>query len=225
MEKFRPESILKAFTKHMKSRCLFRTKLSWNIYALQRKEYGCRLCASNIPLALILIKYSSTLIFIIFIILLKMFPFVAALQNNANDAPPPPERGSSYAVMSQQSALRSNSSIASNLPPASQQPASLKRVSFHDSNANSESTMRNVPPATPNPPSFSMNTIREDPNVSRFCDADDSYIDLQNWTFFVWKRRVTFLSFISVFCPIVFSLARNYHTDLSHFLDNSVVVL
>ncbi|XP_012220768.1 afadin isoform X2 [Linepithema humile] len=86
------------------------------------------------------------------------------LQHNINDAPPPPERGSSYAVMSQQNALRSNSSIASNLPPASQQPPSLKRVSFHDSNANSEPTLRNVSSATPNPPSFSMNTIREDPN-------------------------------------------------------------
>ncbi|XP_024887930.1 afadin isoform X12 [Temnothorax curvispinosus] len=85
-------------------------------------------------------------------------------QNNVNDAPPPPERGSSYAVMSQQSALRSNGSTTSNLPPTSQQPASMKRVSFHDSNANSESMLRNVSSGTSNPPSISMDTIREDPN-------------------------------------------------------------
>ncbi|XP_011697679.1 PREDICTED: uncharacterized protein LOC105455787 isoform X2 [Wasmannia auropunctata] len=85
-------------------------------------------------------------------------------QNNVNDAPPPPERGSSYAVMSQQSALRSNGSTTSNLPPTSQQPASMKRVSFHDSNANSESVLRNVSSGTSNPPSISMDTIREDPN-------------------------------------------------------------
>jgi len=83
-----------------------------------------------------------------------------------NDAPPPPERGSSYAVMSQQSALRSNGSTTSNLPPTSQQPASMKRVSFHDSNANSESMLRNVSSGTSNPSSISMDTIREDPNVS-----------------------------------------------------------
>ncbi|XP_014481501.1 PREDICTED: uncharacterized protein LOC106747929 isoform X2 [Dinoponera quadriceps] len=85
-------------------------------------------------------------------------------QNSMNDAPPPPERGSSYAVMSQQSALRSNGSTASNLPPCSQQPASMKKVSFHDSNANSESMLRNVPSGTSNPPSITMDTIREDPN-------------------------------------------------------------
>ncbi|XP_011145537.2 afadin isoform X7 [Harpegnathos saltator] len=85
-------------------------------------------------------------------------------QNNTNDAPPPPERGSSYAVMSQQSALRSNGSTVSNLPPSSQQPASMKKVSFHDSNANSESMLRNVPSGTSNPPSITMDTIREDPN-------------------------------------------------------------
>lgn len=87
-------------------------------------------------------------------------------QNSVNDAPPPPERGSSYAVMSQQSALRSNGSTASNLPPTSQQPASMKRVSFHDSNANSESMLRNMSSGTSNPPSMSMDIIREDPNVS-----------------------------------------------------------
>ncbi|XP_026827984.1 afadin isoform X9 [Ooceraea biroi] len=85
-------------------------------------------------------------------------------QNNINDAPPPPERGSSYAVMSQQSALRSNGSTASNLPPSFQQPASMKRVSFHDSNANSEPLLRNVQSGTSNPSSMSMDTIREDPN-------------------------------------------------------------
>lgn len=92
--------------------------------------------------------------------------FILASQNSVNDAPPPPERGSSYAVMSQQSALRSNGSTASNLPPASQQPASMKRVSFHDSNANSESVLRNMSSGTSNPPSMSMDIIREDPNVS-----------------------------------------------------------
>ncbi|XP_032674390.1 uncharacterized protein LOC116845606 isoform X3 [Odontomachus brunneus] len=85
-------------------------------------------------------------------------------QNSMNDAPPPPERGSSYAAMSQQSALRSNGSTASNLPPSSQQPGSMKKVSFHDSNANSESMLRNVPSGTSNPPSITMDTIREDPN-------------------------------------------------------------
>ncbi|XP_025074040.1 afadin-like isoform X2 [Pogonomyrmex barbatus] len=88
-------------------------------------------------------------------------------QNNVNDAPPPPERGSSYAVMSQQSALRSNGSTTSNLPPISQQPASMKRVSFHDSNANSESVLRNVSSGTSNPPSISIDTIREDPNINK----------------------------------------------------------
>ncbi|KYM94500.1 Afadin [Cyphomyrmex costatus] len=85
-------------------------------------------------------------------------------QNIVNDAPPPPERGSSYAVMSQQSALRSNGSTTSNLPPTSQQLTSIKRVSFHDASANSESMLRNVSSATSNPPSISMDTIREDPN-------------------------------------------------------------
>ncbi|XP_050454599.1 afadin isoform X3 [Cataglyphis hispanica] len=85
-------------------------------------------------------------------------------QNSVNDAPPPPERGSSYAVMSQQSALRSNGSTASNLPPTSQQPASMKRVSFHDSNANSESMLRNMSSGSSNPSSMSMDIIREDPN-------------------------------------------------------------
>ncbi|EGI65288.1 Afadin [Acromyrmex echinatior] len=87
-------------------------------------------------------------------------------QNNVNDAPPPPERGSSYAVMSQQSALRSNGSTTSNLPPTSQQSASMKRVSFHDSNANNESMLRNVSSGMSTPPSISMDTIREDPNIS-----------------------------------------------------------
>jgi len=93
-----------------------------------------------------------------------------------NDAPPPPERGSSYAVMSQQSALRSNGSTTSNLPPTSQQPASMKRVSFHDSNANSESMLRNVSSGTSNPPSISMDTIREDPNVSNLLITYISFI-------------------------------------------------
>ncbi|XP_018047777.1 PREDICTED: afadin isoform X3 [Atta colombica] len=85
-------------------------------------------------------------------------------QNNVNDAPPPPERGSSYAIMSQQSALRSNGSTTSNLPHTSQQSASIKRVSFHDSNTNNESMLRNVSSGMSNPPSISMDTIREDPN-------------------------------------------------------------
>ncbi|KMQ96158.1 afadin-like isoform x10 protein [Lasius niger] len=90
--------------------------------------------------------------------------YLTTSQNSVNDAPPPPERGSSYAVMSQQSALRSNGSTASNLIPTSQQPASMKRVSFHDSNANSESMLRNMSSGTSNPPSMSMDIIREDPN-------------------------------------------------------------
>ncbi|XP_011311606.1 afadin isoform X2 [Fopius arisanus] len=73
------------------------------------------------------------------------------------EAPPPPERGSSYAVMSQQSALRSNTSSASN--PGQ---TAMKRVSFHDPNANIE---RNTGSGNSNPTSLSgMDTIREDPN-------------------------------------------------------------
>lgn len=100
---------------------------------------------------------------------------ISASQNSLSDAPPPPERGSSYAVMSQQSALRSNGSSTSNLPPSSQ-PASMKRVSFHDSNANSESMLRSVSSGTSNPPSMSMDTIREDPNVSCFPSHFFSYV-------------------------------------------------
>jgi len=116
-------------------------------------------------LVIIFIKFID---FIVELFHSRYYFFTLASQNNINDAPPPPERGSSYAVMSQQSALRSNGSTASNLPPSFQQPASMKRVSFHDSNANSEPLLRNVS-GTSNPPSMSMDTIREDPNVSYFC--------------------------------------------------------
>ncbi|XP_015126896.1 afadin isoform X7 [Diachasma alloeum] len=77
------------------------------------------------------------------------------------EAPPPPERGSSYAVMSQQSAMRSNTSSASNAP-IGQHVATTKRVSFHDPNANVETRSTGV---SSNPSSMSgMDTIREDPN-------------------------------------------------------------
>ncbi|XP_043275722.1 uncharacterized protein cno isoform X2 [Venturia canescens] len=85
-------------------------------------------------------------------------------QNGSNDAPPPPERGSSYAVMSQQSALRSNTSTTSNVPLGSHPTATIKRVSFHDPNANIEPP-RNVSSVTSSTPSsITMDTIREDPN-------------------------------------------------------------
>lgn len=93
----------------------------------------------------------------------------AASQNGSNEAPPPPpERGSSYAIMSQQSALRSNNSTTANTPIASHQTtATTKRVSFHDPNANTESTTRNIIGMTSNTCSLTMDTIREDPNVSK----------------------------------------------------------
>ncbi|XP_054007820.1 afadin isoform X7 [Hylaeus anthracinus] len=95
-------------------------------------------------------------------------PSTPSNQSGNNDAPLPPERGSSYAVMSQQGALRSNTVNASNMMPLthSQQSTSIKRVSFHDSNANAaESMQRNV--STGNlstPPSTTMDIISEDPN-------------------------------------------------------------
>ncbi|XP_058809289.1 uncharacterized protein LOC131674567 [Phymastichus coffea] len=84
-----------------------------------------------------------------------------------NEAPPPPERGSSYAVMSQQSALRSNTSTTSNILLGSQATTMTKRVSFHDPNANTESPSRNNSSNTSNiitSSSITMDTIREDPN-------------------------------------------------------------
>ena len=84
---------------------------------------------------------------------------------NGGDAPTPPERCSSYAVMTQQSALRSNTSATSNVPLGQ---ATIKRVSFHDPNANIEQP-RNVSSVTSSTPSsITMDTIREDPNVSYF---------------------------------------------------------
>lgn len=92
--------------------------------------------------------------------------FCIALQNGNTDAPPPPERGSSYAVMSQQSALRSNSSTSSNIALTPLTSSTIKRVSFHDPNANSETTPRNLMPGNLNTSSsMGMVTIREDPNV------------------------------------------------------------
>ncbi|XP_066594478.1 afadin isoform X7 [Prorops nasuta] len=88
-------------------------------------------------------------------------------ESGNNDAPPPPERGSSYAVMSQQSALRSNSSTVSNTPVGgSLQSSTIKRVSFHDPNANIETNQRTGPTTNSSltPSSTSMDTIREDPN-------------------------------------------------------------
>ncbi|XP_076626510.1 adherens junction formation factor afadin isoform X9 [Colletes latitarsis] len=95
-------------------------------------------------------------------------PNAISTQNGNSDAPLPPERGSSYAVMSQQGALRTNSVNASNMMPLAhpQQSTSIKRVSFHDSNANpAEAMQRNV--STGNlstPPSTTMDIIAEDPN-------------------------------------------------------------
>ncbi|XP_047366031.1 afadin isoform X1 [Vespa velutina] len=88
-----------------------------------------------------------------------------SLQNGNTDAPPPPERGSSYAVMSQQSALRSNSSTSSNIALTPLTSSTIKRVSFHDPNANNETTPRNVISGNLNTSSsMGMVTIREDPN-------------------------------------------------------------
>lgn len=98
--------------------------------------------------------------------------YIIASQNGNNDAPLPPERGSSYAVMSQQGALRSNNGNVSNIMTAahSHQSASIKRVSFHDSNANTESGQRNLSSGNSiTIPSTNMDIIAEDPNV-RFSD-------------------------------------------------------
>lgn len=85
------------------------------------------------------------------------------------EAPPPPERGSSYTVMSQQSAMRSNTSTVSNVPIGGGQPAlTTKRVSFHDPNANIEPVRNQGSILSSNQSSISMDTIREDPNVSLF---------------------------------------------------------
>jgi len=134
-----------------------------------------------------------------------------------NDAPPPPERGSSYAVMSQQSALRSNGSTTSNLPPTSQQPASMKRVSFHDSNANSESMLRNVSSGTSNPPSISMDTIREDPNVS----------NLITYIFFIpYHSFIPYhLSALILFYPtLYFDILKKLRISVPRFLCNIILI-
>ncbi|XP_016772689.2 putative uncharacterized protein DDB_G0282133 isoform X9 [Apis mellifera] len=86
-------------------------------------------------------------------------------QNGINDAPLPPERGSSFAVMSQQNTLRSNNANISNIILASQpQTTSVKRVSFHDSNANVES-IRNISSGNLSTnQTMTMDAITEDPN-------------------------------------------------------------
>ncbi|XP_076674496.1 adherens junction formation factor afadin isoform X4 [Andrena cerasifolii] len=94
-------------------------------------------------------------------------PNTSSTQNGNNDAPLPPERGSSYAVMSQQGALRSNNANTSNILSVThpQQSASIKRVSFHDTNANPESTQRNFTSGNLNTTaSVPMDIIAEDPN-------------------------------------------------------------
>ncbi|KAF3422583.1 hypothetical protein E2986_06206 [Frieseomelitta varia] len=90
----------------------------------------------------------------------------SSTQNASNDAPLPPERGSSYAIMSQQSTLRSNNANISNIITLTQpQSTSIKKVSFHDSNANVESMQRNVSSGNSNTSQVStMDVITEDPN-------------------------------------------------------------
>lgn len=90
-----------------------------------------------------------------------------ATHNTSNDAPLPPERGSSYAVMSQQSTLRSNNANISNIVTLAQpQSTSVKRVSFHDSNANVESVQRSVSSGNSSTSQvLAMDVITEDPNV------------------------------------------------------------
>lgn len=90
-----------------------------------------------------------------------------ATHNTSNDAPLPPERGSSYAVMSQQSTLRSNNANISNIVTLTQpQSTSVKRVSFHDSNANVESMQRSVSSGNSSASQvLAMDVITEDPNV------------------------------------------------------------
>ncbi|XP_053594728.1 afadin isoform X2 [Microplitis demolitor] len=84
--------------------------------------------------------------------------------NGGSDAPVPPERGSSYTVMSQQAGLRSSNSTTISTPIGSHQ-ISIKRVSFHDSNANIENFPKNSLSITSHiSPSFTMGTIKEDPN-------------------------------------------------------------
>lgn len=101
--------------------------------------------------------------------MLTLFLCFKVDSQSSNEAPPPPERGSSYAVMSQQSALRSNTSTTSNSILGSQSTTMTKRVSFHDPNANTEPSTRNNSTNSSNNLSSSpitMDTIREDPNVS-----------------------------------------------------------
>lgn len=91
-----------------------------------------------------------------------------ATQNGTNDAPLPPERGSSYAVMSHQSTLRSSNPNTSNIITLTSQPqsTSVKRVSFHDSNANVECIQRNVSSGNLSTnQAVTMDIITEDPNV------------------------------------------------------------
>lgn len=99
-----------------------------------------------------------------------------AVQCGKNDAPLPPERGSSYAIMSQQNALRSNNQNVSNVisVPAQQQLTSVKRVSFHDSNVNIDSVQQqNIPSGNlPANQTIAMDIIAEDPNVSISCDEE-----------------------------------------------------
>lgn len=92
-------------------------------------------------------------------------------QNGNNDAPLPPERGSSFAVMSQQGVLRSNNAASSNtVTLTSPQSTTIKRVSFHDSNANvnieSGMVQRNLSSGNlATIPSTAMDVITEDPNI------------------------------------------------------------
>jgi hypothetical protein len=77
--------------------------------------------------------------------------------------------------MSQQSALRSNNSTTSNSLLGTQSTTMIKRVSFHDPNANIESPTRNNSSNTSNIiSSVTMDTIREDPNVSPYYKSPHS---------------------------------------------------
>lgn len=88
-----------------------------------------------------------------------------------NSAPPPPERGSSFAIMSQQQALRSNLSVVSqpsimnqnnNLSVNNNTNVKDKRVSFHDKDYSSSllTTLNND-----NQDNEPVVIMREDPDV------------------------------------------------------------
>lgn len=86
-------------------------------------------------------------------------------ESTLQNAPPPPERGSSFAIMSHQQALRSNLSTSSQMSVPNQNSNTLgmkdKRVSFHDNDLTPLSVSSNIEKQD-----SEMVMIREDPDVS-----------------------------------------------------------